>query len=591
MKKYIFLISIFIYLLIVPNILKAQAPTITSFSPSSGGAGTLVTIIGTNLEQLTAFSIGGVTAIVVSDTSIIASSKGDTLVGLVMPGEITGAISVTTAGGTVTSASNFTATQTPYPNTQQGNKLVGTGATGTASQGISVSISADGNTAIVGGCTDNSNAGAAWIYTRSSGIWTQQGSKLVGTGAVYSASQGISVSISADGNTAIVGGYSDNGGAGAAWIFTRSGGTWMQQGSKLIGTGAVNGTYGANQGVSVSISADGNTAIVGANEDNGGAGAVWVYTRSGGTWKQQGSKLVGTGAIGLANLGTWVSISADGNNVIVGGDGDNSNTGAAWIFTRSGGTWTQQGSKLVGTGAKGSALQGISVSISADGNTAIVGGSNDSSDVGAAWIYTRSGGIWTQQGNKLVGTGAAGKTQQGFAVSISADGNTAIVGGHNDSNHIGAVWAYMRSGGIWIQQGSKLVGTGTVGLSYQGWSVSISADGNTAIIGGYGDNVNTGAAWIFNSSIPTGIENILKQESFTLYPNPSNGWFKLLSSTIHNNSRIEIYSIAGERLYSCKLMGRSTLIDMSLCTSGLYLYRVLTETGILVSDGKFVIQK
>jgi hypothetical protein len=89
----------------------------------------------------------------------------------------------------------------------------------------------------------------------------------------------------------------------------------------------------------------------------------------------------------------------------VGGYGDNSNTGAAWVYTRSGGVWTQQGSKLVGTGVIGSAEQGRSVALSGDGNTAIVGGNVDNSLTGAAWVYTRSNGVWTQQGSKLVGTG------------------------------------------------------------------------------------------------------------------------------------------------------------------------------------------
>ena len=83
--------------------------------------------------------------------------------------------------------------------------------------------------------------GAAWVFTRSGGVWTQQGSKLVGTGAVGAAEQGHSVAISADGNTAIVGGPNDShnsSGYGAAWVFTRSGGVWTQQGSKLVGTGA-----------------------------------------------------------------------------------------------------------------------------------------------------------------------------------------------------------------------------------------------------------------------------------------------------------------------------------------------------------------
>ncbi len=128
----------------------------------------------------------------------------------------------------------------------------------------------------------------------------------------------------------------------------------------------------------------------------------------------------------------------------------------------------QQGSKLVGTGAVGYARQGQSVTLSADGNTAIVGGPNDNSLAGAAWVYTRSGGVWSQQGGKLVGTGAVGAAQQGFSVAISADGNTAIVGGPYDSSYNGTAWVFTRSGGVWTQQGSKLVGTGAVGAAGQG---------------------------------------------------------------------------------------------------------------------------
>ena len=377
---------------------------------------------------------------------------------------------------------------------QQGSKLVGTGAVGAATQGYSVSLSADGNTAIIGGYNDNNHAGAAWVYILSGGVWTQQGSKLVGTGAVGAAEQGYSVSLSVDGNTAIVGGQTDNSIAGAAWVYTRSGGVWTQQGSKLVGTGAVGV---AGQGFSVSLSSDGNTAIIGGFADNSYAGAAWVYTRSGGVWTQQGSKLVGTGAVGAAWQGSSVSLSSDGNTAIVGALGDNSSLGAAWVYTRSGGVWAQQGSKLVGAGAVGAAHQGYSVSLSADGNTAIVSGSRDNSNAGAAWVYTRSGGVWTQQGSKLVGTGAVGAPYQGYSVSLSADGNTAIVGGYGDNSSLGAAWVYTRSGGVWTQQGSKLVGTGAVGAAEQGTSVSLSADGNVAIVGGVGDNSGAGATWVY----------------------------------------------------------------------------------------------
>jgi lipocalin len=521
-------------------ICKAQLPTITSINPASGAVGTLVTITGTNLSSPAAFSIGGTNAIAVSN-------NGTQLVGMVMPGATNGMASVTTAGGTV-SKGYFTVTPTSYPQTQQGSKLVGAGATTSSTQGYSVALSSDGYTAIVGGNMDNSGTGAAWIFIRLNGVWLQQGSKLVGTGSIGSASQGTSVSLSSDGNTALVGGYMDNSYTGAVWIYIRSGGVWTQQGSKLVGTGAIGSSYNsAQQGISASLSADGNIAMVGGPNDNSGIGAVWTYTRLNGVWTQQGNKLVstgttyrygqsvslssdgntsivgsrgtvwiytrsngvwtpqasnlvGTGATGNANIGQSVSLSSDGNTAIVGGPSDNNSVGAAWIYTRSSGVWSQQGNKLVGTGVIGAAYQGQSVSLSSDGNTAIVGGYADNGGIGAVWIFTLSGGVWTQQGNKLVGTGASGSANQGRSVSLSLDGNTAIMGGSSDNDNAGAVWIYTRSAGIWSQQGNKLVGKGAAYDTYQGASVAISANGNTAILGGYRDSSNAGAAWIYTRS-------------------------------------------------------------------------------------------
>ncbi len=382
---------------------------------------------------------------------------------------------------------------------QQGSKLVGTGANGSGDQGTSVALSADGNTAVVGGYFDNSGAGAAWVFTRAAnGAWSQQGSKLVGTGAIGAASQGWSAALSADGKTAILGGYSDDSFSGAAWIFTRaSNGTWSQQGTKLVGAGAIGA---AQQGVSVALSADGNTAIVGGSVDNSNAGAVWIFTRdSNGSWSQQ-AKLTGSDAVGAASQGWSVALSADGNTAIFGGNNDNSSAGAAWVFTRDvNGNWSQQGNKLVGTGAAGSARQGSSVSLSADGNTAIVGGNSDNSNTGAAWVFTRdNNSVWSQQGNKLVGAGAIGHASQATSVALSSDGSTAIMGGLLDNSNVGATWVFRRDGsGSWNQEGSKLVGDGTVGVARQGASVALSADGNAAIVGGYFDNSGAGAAWVF----------------------------------------------------------------------------------------------
>jgi hypothetical protein len=376
----------------------------------------------------------------------------------------------------------------------QGPKLVGTGATGPASdQGLSIALSGDGNTAILGSPADNSGVGAAWVFYRNAGVWAQHGQKLVGTGAVGPATQGTSVALSLDGQTAIVGGKADNHSVGAAWVFTRGVvNVWTQQ-SKLVGTDAVGA---AGQGTSVALSASADTIIVGGSEDNGGVGAAWVFVRGGsasGSYVQQGPKLVGTvtGAYPQSKQGC-VALSADGTTAIVGGPADNQGAGAAWVFTLSGTVWAQQ-SKLVGTGAFGGAF-GSSVALSADGNTAIVGGWADYYwAVGAAWVFTRSGSVWTQ-GSKLVGAGAL-SARQGWSVALSADGNTAIVGGPADNGGAGAAWVFTRSGDTWTQ-GSKLFATDAVGAAGQGWSVAISIDGNTAIVGGPTDG-SGGAAWVY----------------------------------------------------------------------------------------------
>jgi len=403
---------------------------------------------------------------------------------------------------------------------QQSNKLVGTGYTvgGYGSyQGKSVSLSADGNTLAVGGWQDNAYKGATWIFTRSGTTWTQQGNKLFGTG--YSGSsiyQGYSVSLSADGNTLAVGGYGNRYSGiiavGATWIFTRSGTTWSQQGNRLVGTGYSGQSY---QGRSVSLSADGNTVAVGGENDNlGRGGAVWIFIRSGTTWSQQGTKLVGTGYTSAPYQGTSVALSGDGNTLAIGGYNDNGTIGATWIFTRFETTWAQQGTKLVGSGYVGAPQQGYSISLSGDGNTLAIGGGNDNG-TGATWIFTRSDSTWMQQGTKLIGTGNTGSVYQGGAVALSSDGNTLAVGGRNDNAHLGATWIFTRSGTNWTQKGDKLIGSGYSGLPEQGTSVSLSADGNTLAIGGqndeiyedsYGDFYIVGATWVFKGlNTPTTI--------------------------------------------------------------------------------------
>jgi hypothetical protein len=398
---------------------QTYSPTIISFTPASGAPGTLVTITGADLNGLSAFTIGGVSAIVVSNT-------GETLVGMVMPGSATGSVAVTTPGGSATSSGIFTAQNTPFPIAQQGTKLTASNDLLTPGKGWSVALSADGTTALVGGYYDNNGVGASWVYTRSGNTWVQQ-QKLTGTGNSGNAWQGFSVALSADGNTAIVGGVIDAGGKGAVWIFTRSGSTWAQQGNKLVGSDIVGGAW---FGKSVALASDGNTALVGGYNDNANAGAAWVFTRSGNTWAQEGTKLVGTGAVGAAGQGHSVSLSADGNIAAIGGAYDDSQKGATWIFTRSGNTWVHQKIVVPDVGA---AKQGQSVALSADATTLIIGGVNATSNVSNAWVFTRSGSTWTQPGTTLAGSDAIGTAANGTNVSLSADGNTAMMGSVSDN--------------------------------------------------------------------------------------------------------------------------------------------------------------
>jgi FG-GAP repeat len=361
---------------------------------------------------------------------------------------------------------------------QDGNMLVSScdGLGG----GGSVALSSDGTTAIVSGGDIAPLNISAYVYSVTPVTWVQQGCGLrAPTGFPLA---GGAVGVSADGNTVLQAAAVEQVGPNTyslGWVFTRSGGTWSQ----VLLTG--NATGGA-----IALSADGNTVIAADWLDSNSNGAAWVFTRSGGVWSQQGGKLVGSGALGAAGQGFSAALSADGNTLILGGLNDNNQVGAAWVFTRSDGVWTQQ-AKLVGSDAITTTFvhQGYSVALSGDGNTAIVGGPGDNNGAGAVWVFTRSGGQWTQQGDKLVGTGAIGtQASQGRSVSLSADGNLAIVGGPFDGtgfdNETGAAWLFARSGGTWSQL-QKLANNGEANFpqAWFGWSVALSADGLTAMIG------------------------------------------------------------------------------------------------------------
>ncbi|HTU77849.1 MAG TPA: hypothetical protein VMF09_03740 [Solirubrobacteraceae bacterium] len=401
------------------------------------------------------------------------------------------------------------------PFLQQGKKLTGGEEVDHSDLGFSVALSAEGNTALIGGREDDEALGAAWVFTRSGSTWTQQGKKLTGGEESGKAWFGYSVALSAEGNTALIGGPEDDDEVGAAWVFTRSGSTWTQQGKKLVGSGET-GSEGAIFGESVALSAEGNTALIGGPYNDDAVGAAWVFTRSGSTWTQQGEKFTGSEAAGGPEFGESVSLSANGDTALIGGPADNG-VGAAWVFTRSGSTWTQQGKKLTGAGGSGKSFFGFSVALSAEGNTALVGGPEDHDNAGAAWVFTRAEEKWTAQGKKLTGGGESGTGDFGYSVALSANGNTALIGGPFDDSDTGAVWLFTRSGSTWEQQGKKLTGGEESGSGELGHSVALSADGQIALTGGPFDG-SDGAAWVFVNSptVTTGSASDLTPSAATL---------------------------------------------------------------------------
>lgn len=357
-------------------------------------------------------------------------------------------------------------------------------------QGSSVALSADGNTALSNGPGDNNGVlGAAWVFTRPNGVWAQQGDKLVGAGAVEPVFASIqSVALSADGNTAILGRSGDNSGVGALWVFTRSNGVWSQQGDKLVGSGSTgSGATGPYQGAAVALSADGNTAVMDGRGDNHNTGAVWVFTRNNAVWGQQGDKLVGIGASGQLFQGS-PAISGDGNTILVGSSQPaGGGNGFNWAFSRENGIWSQQGGMLIGNDTGGSVYQGASSALSIDGDTAIVGGFNRATFDAYAWIFVRRSGVWTQQGPSLVASRTVIDSSPNISVALSADGNTALL----------KTSVFTRdAGGVWTQT-ETLPATHPRRQQQPIGTVAISSDAGTAIVGIPADNNGAGAALIF----------------------------------------------------------------------------------------------
>ncbi|MXZ00101.1 hypothetical protein F4Y93_05445, partial [Candidatus Poribacteria bacterium] len=371
--------------------------------------------------------------------------------------------------------------------------------------GISVAI--HGNLAISGAQQNDDiapNAGAAYIFERSGTLWLER-AKIIANDAKAGDLFGNTVAIS--GETAVIGapGVDDAGPeAGAAYIFGRSGDNWIQQ-AKLIGN-----DIGMFDQFGTAIAIHENTTIIGAyGKDEGGVdtGAAYVFARSGTSWTQQ-AKLTHRNAVSGDLFGFAVAVY--GNNALIGAHGNDAtgpDSGAAYIFRRSGNTWTQNAQLIPNDSGLGDEF-GFAVDLT--NGIAIIGAPKEDrneTDMGTAYIFVETSEAWVQQA-KLTAAETEAGDEFGSAVAIHED--TAIVGAWKDDHPVssdgdpaeeidkGSAYAFLRDGLSWVER-RRIVASGTNRFDRFGASVSIR--GSFAIVGADGnDNAgdNAGSAFIYN---------------------------------------------------------------------------------------------
>jgi hypothetical protein len=251
---------------------------------------------------------------------------------------------------------------------------------------------------------------------------------------------------------------------------------WVQQAELKASDRATNDFFGD------SVAVSGSLAVVGAYSKNNSTGAVYVFTQSGTTWTQQAKLTASDGTTG-DNLGVAVAVS--GSTVIACANSKNFATGAAYVFTQSGTAWSQQ-AKLTASDAEMG--QQFCTAVALNGGTAVVGALN------AAYVFTQAGAVWNQQAKLTASDGATGDY---FGASVALSGGTAVVGAYRKNNITGAAYIFTQSGTAWSQQAEVTASDAAMG-NYFGSSVAVS--GGTAVVGAYGNNDSTGAAYVFTQS-------------------------------------------------------------------------------------------
>jgi hypothetical protein len=322
--------------------------------------------------------------------------------------------------------------------------------------------------------------------------YIQQGGNLTGTGESANGFFGLGGAISPDGSTVIVGAPQSS--TGVAYVFGFSGGSWTQQAALTLADAPSSAYFGD----AIALSTNGDVAVIGAPN----AGVTAIFTRSGSTWTQ--ADVIDEPAH-IVGFGDSVALSAAGTTAVIGDSGalSGSNVSTAFVYDGSGASWTQASEfDPAGESSNGDTFSTPSVAISADGQTAIFGNPANKGGDGSAWVYSRSGNSWSEQAGPLSGTGAIGAAGFGAAVALSSNGNTAAIGAPNDNCYDGAGYVFTRSGSSWSQQSAKLGNIGLIGSCPQGGptfgeSAAISADGTAVLFGGGDPAVFhfTGGSW------------------------------------------------------------------------------------------------
>lgn len=345
-------------------------------------------------------------------------------------------------------------------------------------------VALSGDTALVGAPAQtvggNSAQGAAYVYVRSGGAWTLQATLAASDGG---AGDNFGEALDITGNTALVAApyhtVGGNAGQGAVYVFTRSGTTWTMQAELTASTGAANDNFG------FFVALSGDTALIGANGANGHEGAAYVFTRTGSSWSQQGGAL--TASDGAAGDQFGFSVALSGETAMVAAIthkvGVNAEQGAVYVFTHAGGSWSQV-QEVTATDGGADDLFGFCNVLSGDTAlvTAIGHSVNGNAGQGVTYVFTLSAGTWSQTQELTASDGDAGD-QFGSALALS--GSTALVGaqlrkvGGNDRQ--GAAYVFTRAGGTWGQQGDALTASDGAAGDEFGFAVAVSA--KTALVG------------------------------------------------------------------------------------------------------------